>query len=421
MGGGAASGVMGAMIAGHCAQGQWLKSRVKPINPNSTFQHPTRNALRQLAVQWGTLLTGTQRTAWETYAANVTWTNRLGDTVHLSGQMEFIRSNIVRGQAHLPFVLDAPVIFDRGIVGTPPPFSLEAENPQGTVSISGAAPWLDGNVNTAMLVYIGLPRNLGVNFFRRRSRIAAVIRAPAAPIDFSFPLQFGVDAAFGQKWPAWVAVTTADGRLTTPVPLTTVDTGPVPHFVWDEPFDYPDGPLIGNNGWIDPGITFTTGDIVSDNLIIASAGVGTAFDEVDETVFPADWNTPFTLWINLRVDAVADTATSFGIYTGNSMTGAAQYGFNWANGDKALNRLAAVVANPAATGGTSATNVPFTTAANHLMKINYDGATMSIYIDGTLIVQDTNALDGIGQFLWLSIAWNSTDQLTIQRMRLSIP
>ena len=101
MGGGAASGVIGAMIAGHCAQGQYLKSRVKPVNPRSSFQHPFRNALRQLAPIWASTLTPTQRASWATYAANVTWINRLGDPVHLSGMMEFCRSNWLRLMANL--------------------------------------------------------------------------------------------------------------------------------------------------------------------------------------------------------------------------------------------------------------------------------------------------------------------------------
>jgi hypothetical protein len=70
--------------------------------------------MAQLSNDWGNLLTGVQRAAWDLYAANVQVLNKLGDSVLLSGINMFIRSNMVREQSFLGRVNDAPTVFNLG-------------------------------------------------------------------------------------------------------------------------------------------------------------------------------------------------------------------------------------------------------------------------------------------------------------------
>lgn len=115
MGGGAASGKMGAMVAARNKGGQYLRQRAKPTGAvASEFQQVVRNALASLVVAWTSELDAEQRAGWATYALNVPVINRLGDSIHLSGQNWFIACNTPRLQAELTRIDDAPVIFDRG-------------------------------------------------------------------------------------------------------------------------------------------------------------------------------------------------------------------------------------------------------------------------------------------------------------------
>ena len=261
-----ASGAIGAMVAGHCAQGQYLRTRIVPTNPRSLLQHIPRNTIARLANLWTSLLTTPQRESWATYAANVTWTNRLGDTVHLSGQMEFIRSNAPRVQGDIlygdPFdfplmgiIADAPTTFDRGDPGPTPALGTIPGNDYLTMTYDNTADWVTEGDNNVMLVYANIPRGSGVTFFRRRSRLAGTIYSQDATGSFNFLNQWLPAIAFGQKWAAWWAIARADGRLSRWAPIPPFDTGTPPPPFWNEPFDYANGPLDGQDGWVDSGST----------------------------------------------------------------------------------------------------------------------------------------------------------------------
>lgn len=82
-----------------------------PTNPRSVAQTRVRGNLSYGATNWVTLLTAAQRASWETYAANVSVLNRLGDAIHLSGIAMFQRLNLARLAASLAQILDAPIVF----------------------------------------------------------------------------------------------------------------------------------------------------------------------------------------------------------------------------------------------------------------------------------------------------------------------
>ena len=387
MGGGAASGRIGAMVAGHCAQGQYSKSRVKPVNPNSTFQHPNRNSLRALAVQWGQLLTSTQRDSWATYAANVTWLNRLGDTVHLSGQMEFIRSNWLREHANLDPVLDAPTIFDRSSVGPAPTLSLSPGLTTGTLTMDVTAPWVDYSTQTALLLFVGIPRSGGITFMKRRTRRCAVVRASVMPLpNFTFTLPFTVPA-FNQAWPAWVVATMADGRMTTPVPLTPVFTGPPPPPFWDEPFAYPDGPLDGNDGWVDSG---STGNAWQISVMAAESPAGPSGTAICTTpalqIFDLDQDWTFTSIVQRNLGT--DLGNTLDLQLGGILPAPSgelyliQYVF--AAGDGALDQIDHfAVLDPS--GGFQTLNgpFPFTIDVNHTLVVTKTTGQLVFNLDAT--------------------------------------
>lgn len=73
--------------------GNYIRPRTKPVNPNSDRQVAARTRLSYLAERWHADLNATQRGLWNVYAAAIAMTNRLGETIHLTGFNHFIRSN----------------------------------------------------------------------------------------------------------------------------------------------------------------------------------------------------------------------------------------------------------------------------------------------------------------------------------------
>lgn len=73
--------------------GNYIRPRTKPVNPHSERQERARAILSYLAEYWHTDLDHDQRGLWGDYAAAVAMTNRLGETIHLTGYNHFIRTN----------------------------------------------------------------------------------------------------------------------------------------------------------------------------------------------------------------------------------------------------------------------------------------------------------------------------------------
>ena len=212
LGQGAASGAFGALVASHNSGGQYLRARTTPTNPNTSFQNEVRNAISSLAPQWSSVLTTEERDAWEVYATNVSRTNRLGDSIHLSGIAEFIRSNTSRVQAGLTVQTAAPVTFDTGSVPLLS-FDAAAGGSTGTLTfVSSLASVGATGSQSALLLYVSRPQNPGINFFRGPYRLAAVIPGNGTSSDVTFGLPF-IAGPSGSALFARARVSFGDGRL----------------------------------------------------------------------------------------------------------------------------------------------------------------------------------------------------------------
>ena len=73
--------------------GNYIRPRTKPVNPLSERQEFIRATLSHLAEYWHHNLDATERGLWNVYAAAVAMTNRIGETIHLTGFNHFLRSN----------------------------------------------------------------------------------------------------------------------------------------------------------------------------------------------------------------------------------------------------------------------------------------------------------------------------------------
>ena len=211
------SGKVGGIVASHNAGGAYFRAATIPTNPNTPQQQVVRNAVALLTGMWNDTLTTAQRAEWDTYADNVTLTNRIGEQHNVSGMAMFVRSNVARIQNARAIVLDGPGIFNLSFYSPPTLGSASEATQDVDISFTNAGlsdPWAN-EVGGFMFVYLSRPQNPSINFFRGPYRIVAGIVGdpvpPATPVTVGVP--FPIVA--GQHLFGRAVACRADGRYAT--------------------------------------------------------------------------------------------------------------------------------------------------------------------------------------------------------------
>jgi hypothetical protein len=124
----AISGSSSGSTFSHNRSGAYIRSRTKPRNTRSEAQSTARSVFSQLSKKWQTTLTDPDRDSWNTYAAAITVKNKLGEDIHLTGQLMFFRTNQSRLTAGLSLITAAPTLL-----------SLAGEDPTISFTIIGAS------------------------------------------------------------------------------------------------------------------------------------------------------------------------------------------------------------------------------------------------------------------------------------------
>lgn len=210
------SGSIGGTTFARNRYGNYARAKTKPINPNTGLQQGVRAALAFLTARWGQVLTAGQRTAWNLYGSNVAMTNRLGETVQLTGFNHYIRSNSFLRVHGKTLVDNGPTIFE--LPAQDPSFTIAGDeaSQQLTVSFDDTMDW-DNETGGYLVYYQGTPQNPQRNFFagpwRLLSFTAGVTGVPvASPV-----VEANVFAvAEGQRQWAYARIHRADGRVSEP-------------------------------------------------------------------------------------------------------------------------------------------------------------------------------------------------------------
>lgn len=205
------SGSIGGTTYSRNRFGAYKRNRSVPVNPNTSRQVQVRNAVRSISIAWETILTELQRGAWETYAAGVDWTNKLGQTVNLTGLNHFVRSNTPRVISTIPRVDDAPTILNLATAELQLAVTASEATQQLTITGDGAAPWV-GEANAWHFCYMGRPQSPGIKYFGGPWRLATAIPGAGPP-----PYPAIVAAPFtvvdGQRIWVRTRIARGDGRL----------------------------------------------------------------------------------------------------------------------------------------------------------------------------------------------------------------
>lgn len=205
------SGKQGGIVWSRNRSGAYVRNRAVPVNPNTDRQVAVRNAVRSITIAWDTILTQAQRDAWSVYAANVTWKNKLGQDIHLTGLNHFVRSNTPRVQHGLPRVDAAPVIFDLATAELELAATASEATQDLTVAFSTVPPWATEQ-DAWQFFAMGLPQNGSIKFFGGPFRHLGIIHGGDPAVS---PMVAPAAFPFAENQRVWVRsrISRADGRL----------------------------------------------------------------------------------------------------------------------------------------------------------------------------------------------------------------
>lgn len=193
--------------------GQYIRQRSVPVNPQSSRQAVVRGRFSDLATRYRDVLTPAQRSAWELYASNTSWLNKLGQSVYLTAQNQFIRSNLVALAGGLTPYDDAPTEF--GIPDQETDWTPTAS--EATQLISVAFTFDTSTDDQLWVFYMGKPRSASRVFYAGPWRYIGNITGdnaspPASPQTFSVAWPI----AENQLLTVYCRRLDTDGRLTEP-------------------------------------------------------------------------------------------------------------------------------------------------------------------------------------------------------------
>lgn len=211
-------GSVGGLTASRNRGGAYFRGRVAPVQPGSAEQNAVKQLLSSLVNVWSSILTASQRAAWDNYADLVHLPNSLGVYRNVGGLGMYVRGNLPRLQADptaLPRVDDGPVDFTLGEYTAPVIDSASEATQQFDVAFTNTDGWANED-EAAMLIYSSRAQNPGINFFKGPYRyvdkiLGDGITPPTSPAVLASPFPF-VET---QKLFFRATVVRDDGRLST--------------------------------------------------------------------------------------------------------------------------------------------------------------------------------------------------------------
>jgi len=141
------SGSIGGTTYARNRGGLYARNRTVPINPNSNAQTRARSSFGSFSGGWSSALTANQRAAWAAFAESSPVQNRLGESITLTGQQAYVRSNTLLQLADESIVSVPPSL-------TPPEFAV----------LNGAEASYDVSTPTVTLTLAALTTGLVLAF-----------------------------------------------------------------------------------------------------------------------------------------------------------------------------------------------------------------------------------------------------------------
>ena len=204
--------------------GSYMRTKVTPVNPQTSYQADARNILGNLSQAWRGL-TDEQRQTWNNAVGDYARTDIFGDIKNPSGFNLFVKLNTNRMLFSLAQLDSAP--FPQAIPEISiTDLSLDLMGPAFALTFSPAVP-----ANTGIKFFITAGQSAGKNFVKSEYRMLTVLPATeVSPYTFEVPYQvrFCLPAEGSKVFAKLVVVNTATGQESPPLFISTdvVDTTP---------------------------------------------------------------------------------------------------------------------------------------------------------------------------------------------------
>ena len=184
-------------VASKNRYGNYLRNKVTPVNPQTSYQQNVRQTLASISASWRDL-TIAERASWNAGNVNFPFTDIFGDIRTLSGQALFVKLNSNLAKIGQPLIDVAPL---------PVGFAEIASTDDTGTLAAGAITVLEVELNIATLpanyslaVYATPPINPGVSFVKPRFRFlgTTTVTTNDADILSIYTSRFGAAATAGQ-------------------------------------------------------------------------------------------------------------------------------------------------------------------------------------------------------------------------------
>lgn len=174
--------------------GNYLRNKVTPVNPQTSFQQNQRDLLTQLSQSWRSL-TEPQRLAWIAASANFPYTDIFGDKKTLSGQGLYMKLNLNIRKVGGTIIANPPA---PGILGALLTLSVTMVASTGVLTIT----WTNSGAAASQNVLIEATPAVdpGIYFVKNRFRVLATALLSGSPFvgTTAYAARFGAVSA-GQK------------------------------------------------------------------------------------------------------------------------------------------------------------------------------------------------------------------------------
>jgi len=206
-------GSFGGTTVSRNRYGLYMRARANPVNPNTARQLVVRNRWMTLANDWVNTLTQAQRDAWDLYGENVTWINKVGQLIKLTGYSHYQRSNGAIAAAGGARVDAGPTIFS--LPGGDDTFAATISEATQLISVTfdNTLEWANEDEGW-MLVHMAQPRAGSRLYIGPPTRVAGAIEGdsitpPTSPTTIAVPFL----VAAGQNTEVLARIIRADGRV----------------------------------------------------------------------------------------------------------------------------------------------------------------------------------------------------------------
>jgi len=153
------AGSVGGNVFSRGKGGPIIRNRRKPVNPRSALQNTRRARAAYLATYWSKTLTDQQRTDWRAYAAGTAWTNKLGDSIEITGNAAFVRLNTLAFMYSSTVLAAAPLAMGHAGGVT---LAFTAENDTSKIQLAEPGGAFDKDIDGHFLmISMGLPSEAG--------------------------------------------------------------------------------------------------------------------------------------------------------------------------------------------------------------------------------------------------------------------